>query len=190
MPAKTIGDVRCQAAVFIYKDDGTGEKLWPELMKMHERQGGIRGEWHTKRDEFLADLKVWNDSVDSANSFLCIYSHAGRLGVNCRGGEESTRIAWMELAEALVKPVQYLWLLGCKTQECMKSWDPLHGPVGHLLLATSESTDWGPFLTYFEYEIDVNNIAFDNEMPIILNEKYPDLAKHTNYFKPGFTKAF
>jgi hypothetical protein len=190
MPSHIIGDRLCQAAVFIYKDDGTAEKLWPELVKMHERQGGIRGEWHTQRGEFLAALTAWNSSVDPANSFLCIYSHAGSPGVNCRSGEKSTRIAWSELAKALINRVQYLWLLGCKTQECMKFWDPLHGPVGHLLLATSESRDWGPFLTYFENEIDVNHIAFDDEMPTILNKKYPDLAKHTDYFKPGFSRAF
>ncbi len=72
----------------------------------------------------------------------------------------------------------------------MKSWDPLHGPVGHLLLATSETEFWGPFVAYFEDEIDINNIAFDGDMPTILKKKYPDLAKHTAYFRPGFMKAF
>jgi hypothetical protein len=189
MSVRTIGKRSSQAAIFIYKNDGTGEIHWPDVKSIHARQGGIRAEWHVSKEQFLVSLRAWNRKVDAANSFLCIYAHAGSPGISCDPEDWKALVSWSELAAALPNPVHYLWLLGCKTRECIRAWAPLHAPVGHLLLATSASKYWGPFIECFEHEITLNNIGYDDEMPGILRKKYPKLAKHTAYFRAALVKV-
>lgn len=90
--------------------------------------------------------------------------------------------------------MRYLWLVGCHTEECLKHWNPLSGPVGHLLMATTENAP-PKLVRFFAQEISINNIVRDGEMPELLRKKVPDLAGITEFFKPtkdkrGFVKAF
>lgn len=190
---KTIGDADCQGAVFVYKDDKTKDTAWADVERINAEHGGIRGELHTQKDEFLRGLRSWESAVDPSNAFLCIYAHMGSSGINCVGQQDARLVSWAELADALPGGVECLWLVGCDSQECMKSWSPLSGPVRHILLATSESKPWRPLLKCFAAEISMKRIRFYDEMPDYLERESPELAKYTAYFRPtsgGFKPAF
>lgn len=166
-------------------------------MEIADGSGPICGELHKTKDPFLAAIRDWNAKIEPQGSFLCIYSHASKLGINSLGGRKETRITWDELAEALVKPVEYLWLLGCTTSNSTAVWDSLSGPVGHLLLATTASAPFRAAVKCFAAEIDQNTIALDGEIPHILSKTIPELAEKTAYFAPTvingkrtFTRAF
>jgi hypothetical protein len=150
---KRIGKRTFQAAMFIYKDDSTGPGIWSEVRKIHKTHGHICGEWHTKKRAFLNGLRDWNRRTDPTNAFLCVYAHAGKQGLNCIGGIDRRLVSWEELGETLRYPIQYLWLVGCRTRECVKVWHPLHGPIRHLLLATSKSAPFAPLVKCFADEI-------------------------------------
>ncbi len=184
-PPAHIGNLSAQAAIFIYKNDSTAPDAWKDVELLHVAEGGIRGELHSNKSAFLEALSRWNASVNPSNSFLCIYSHAGAPGIGPEPKYPSEDvIEWQELAAALPKGVQYLWLVGCKTQEALKKWQPLQGPVLHRLLATDAKFPWLPFLKCFAAEISLEPITFDDEMRTLLLAKHPDLAAHTNYFGP------
>jgi hypothetical protein len=190
---KTIGELGYQAAVFIYKDDSTAARAWGDVEAIHTDHGGIRAELHNDRTELLAGLKAWSESVDPSNAFLCIYAHMGPPGINCISGKSETRVTWEELAKSLAKGVELIWLVGCKSGECLKKWTPLSSPVRHLLLATSASKPWRPLLKCFAAEIDIKHIRYYDEMPDYLSKVEPELGKLTTYFRPtpkGFKKAF
>ena len=177
----TIGVLSAQAAIFIYKNDSTAPKAWEDVEHMHLAEGGIRGELHTNKSDFLKAVALWNAAVAATNSFLCIYSHAGVQGIAPKPTLEAV-IDWQELADALPNGVQYLWLVGCKTQEALNNWQPLGRPVLPRLLATDEEFPWQPFLKYFAAEISIAPITFDDEMSEHLLRKQPSLAAHTKYF--------
>ena len=82
---KTIGQVDWQGAAFIYKNDTSGPAAWADVNGISNSHGGIRGEWHTCKTNFLAGLKAWNANTDPSNAFLCIYAHMGAPGLNCVG---------------------------------------------------------------------------------------------------------
>jgi hypothetical protein len=97
------------------------------------------------------------------------------------------------VGERVKNKIELIWLVGCKSEECLKKWDALVGPVRHLLLATSDSKPWRPLLKSFAAEIDIKHIRFYDEMPAFLSEEEPELGKLTKYFRPtpkGFKKAF
>ena len=190
---KTIGELGYQGAVFIYKDDTTATSAWTDAKKIHTSHGGIRGELHDDKSQFLAGLKAWSESVDPSNAFLCIYAHMGVPGINCISGQAATRVTWEELADAISDGVELLWLVGCRSQECLKKWTPLASPIRHLLLATSESKPWRPLLKCFAAEINIKHIRYYDEMPNYLVKASSELGKLTTYFRPtakGFKKAF
>jgi hypothetical protein len=192
---KTIGKLGYQGAIFIYKEDSTSRKAWADAEAINKQHGAIRAELHNDKAEFLAGLAAWCDSIDPGNAFLCIYAHMGPAGINCVSGQNHTRISWDELAKAITntKKIELIWLVGCNSAECLKKWDPLAGPVRHLLLATSDSKPWRPQLKCFAAEIDIIPIHFYDEMPEFLSEQEPELGKLTTYFRPtpnGFKKAF
>jgi len=189
-----IGSRACAAAMFIYLDDNLRDKVWRRVRRIPSKQGPICGERYRYKQEFLDALNDWTAESDPANSYLCICAHAGSAGINSVPGQDSTRIKWSELAEAIAHPVRYLWLVGCHTNECLRHWDPLSGPVGHLLMATTENAT-PKLIRFFAHEISINNIVSDGEMPELLRRKAPDLASITEFFKPrkdgrGFEKAF
>ena len=89
--------------------------------------------------------------------------------------------------------MELVWLAGCKSQECLSAWQPLTGPVRHLLLATSATKPWRPLLRCFAAEINIKHIRYYDEMPDFLAQVEPELAQFTGYFRPsssGFVKAF
>jgi hypothetical protein len=158
------------------------------------KEGPICGERYREKQEFLDALKDWTAKSDPTNSYLCICAHAGKPGISCVPRQDAMLITWSELAKAIVHPVRYLWLVGCHTEECLKDWHPLSGPVGHLLMATTQNAP-PKLVRFFVHEISTNNIILDGEMPELLRKKAPDLAKITEFFKPkkdkrGFIKAF
>jgi hypothetical protein len=189
-----IGSRTCAAAMFVYLADHPRDKVWQSVRRIQTKEGPICGERYRYKQEFLDALKDWTAKSDLANSYLCICAHAGRLGINSGRGQDATRIKWSELAKAIAHPVKYLWLVGCHTNECLKHWDPLSGPVGHLLMATTRNAP-PKLVRFFAHEISINNIVPDGGMPKLLRRKAPDLARITKFFKPrkdkrGFVKAF
>lgn len=181
-----VGKLWSQAAVFVYKSDDSVPFAEADIIIMNESEGGIRGEIHGDKQAFLSSLRTWNSGIDPTNAFLCIYSHAGAPGIAPipKLPDISPIISWAELADALPQGVQYLWLLGCETEESIKAWKPLAAPVRHRLLATDISTKWEPFLKFFAHEISTDPIICDDEMRALLTEKAPKLASHTKYFGP------
>jgi hypothetical protein len=180
--------------MFVYLDDGLRDKAWRRVRRIEAKEGPICGERYRYKQEFLDALQDWNERSDPKNSYLCIVAHAGKAGINSVSGQDATRIKWSELAKAIKRPVRYLWLAGCHTEECLKHWNSLSGPVGHLLIATTENAP--PKLArFFAHEISINNIVLYGEMPELLRKKAPDLARITEFFKRskdgrGFVKAF
>ena len=189
-----IGDRTCAAAMFVYLDDGLRDEAWRHVRRIEAKEGPICGERYRYKQEFLDALQDWNERSDPKNSYLCILAHAGEAGINSVSGQDATRIKWSELAKAIKRPVRYLWLVGCHTEECLKHWNSLSGPVGHLLIATTENAP--PKLArFFAHEISINNIVLYGEISELLRKKAPDLARITEFFKRskdgrGFVKAF
>jgi len=185
---KVVGDSDCQAAVFVYKNDCSGPSAWTDVKAINASPRSIRGEWHTRKSHLLSGLRKWNESVDPENAFLCVYAHMGESGLNCvrpvTPSAVTWEVTWQELADELPRGVQYLWLLGCESQECMKSWSPLGSPVRHRLLVTTESKYWQPLLKVFAAEISLEQIAFDDQMSAKIAQAEPELSKHTRYFRP------
>lgn len=182
---ESVGAVDCQAAVFVYKDDASQAEAWDAVTKINTDHGGVRGELHSSKAMLLKGLSEWSTRVDASNAFLCIYAHMGSDGMNCTSSLDDRLVSWQELAEAISDGVEYLWLLGCKSEECLAAWSDLSNPVRHLLLATSESKYWQPLLRCFAAEISISNIVLDGDMPEKLKKMEPGLADHTVYYKPG-----
>ncbi|NLF15989.1 MAG: hypothetical protein GX595_01865 [Lentisphaerae bacterium] len=86
---KVIGQLEYQGAVFVYKADGTEAEAWQCVQAIHKDHGGIRGELHCDKADFLAGLRAWNEATDPASGFLCIHAHMGAPGVNCISGKPS-----------------------------------------------------------------------------------------------------
>lgn len=189
----TVGDIDSQAAVFVYKTDATRQSAWRVVRTINQEHGGIRGELHNDPNELLRGLEAWSAAVDPTNAFLCVYAHMGALGINCLGGQASTRVTWSQFATAITQPVELLWLVGCKSRLCLPHWGPLGRPVRHLLLATSASQPFLPLVRLFAAEIDIDHIRFYDEMPAYLREAEPQLGRCTQYYRPsanGFVPAF
>jgi len=186
---RTIGRVQYNAAVFVYKQDGTEADCWRDIRHMRNDGHFIRGEVHDDKEVFLNGLTKWNRRLeDPANSFLCIYAHMGPLGINSFRRRAATRITWDELADCVPQGVALLWLLGCNSTECMASWQGFTHPVRHILLATIESMPFQPLLKVFAEEIDMDNITPFNEMPQRVRQANPALGRHTRYFTLKFTR--
>jgi hypothetical protein len=187
-----IGDLSCQAAVFCYKGDNTVVPLRNDLDRMAGAPPMVRGEIHDDKVRFLAALTKWNEQCDPPAAFLCIYAHSGEPGIAPIGGKqlqshpdpESLIISWEDLALAIPKGVAYLWQLGCRTEEALKSWQALRGLVSSRLLATDAKEPWQPFVKWFAAEISLDPIFYNDEMMSVLKRKMPELAGRTHYFGP------
>lgn len=189
-----IGNRSHAAAMFVYLADHNRDTVWRRVRRIQTKEGPICGERYRDKQEFLDALRDWTARSDPENSYLCICAHAGKPGISCVPRPDRRLITWNELAKAIVRPVRYLWLVGCHTDQCLKHWDALSGPVGRILMAT---TDLAPpkLVRFFAHEISINSIVSDGEMPELLQSKAPDLAKITAFFEPrkdrrGFVKAF
>ncbi len=178
-----VGTKDLPAAVFIYKGDQSVTDAWNSVIEIAGQEGSIRGELHNSKASFLRGLTAWNSSVDpAADSFLCIYSHAGKAGIAPSGGSPlGDLVKWDELADALPRGVRYLWLLGCGTDYAQDVWETRAEPVAHRVLSTSESAYWQPFLKFFAREISTDDIAFTNELMERLRTDAPLLASKTTY---------
>jgi hypothetical protein len=190
MAVKTLGERKHQAAIFIYKNDGSETRIWPEVEKVFRKEGKICAELHDSKPQLLNALMEWNVTTDPTNSFLFINSHAGEPGICCTSdGAEQNLISWKELASHLPKGVQYLWLMGCNTQECMNGWHNLSKPVLHRLLATTGEESFGlAFVPLFAAEISLT-IMYDDETCKFLQQQQPELAKLTKIFEPAGPKG-
>jgi len=187
-----IGTRSCAAALFLYLDDKQRNNVWRRIRRIGTKEGPISGERFRDKQEFLEALRDWSRKADPANSYLCICAHAGKLGINSKPGVAATRISWAELANAIVQPIRYLWLVGCNTNESLTHWNPLRRTVGHLLMATNDKVS-AALLRFFAREISINKIVFDGEMPGLMKKSAPKLAAATRFFQPkgnGFVRAF
>jgi hypothetical protein len=178
-----LGAQHSPAAVFIYKSDQSATDAWDSVIEIAAQEGAIRGELHDCKVSFLEGLTAWNLSVDpAADSFLCIYSHAGKAGLApSRRPPLGDVVQWDELADALPRGVRYLWLLGCGTDYSQDVWDARAKPVAHRTLSTLESAYWQPFIRFFAREISTDDIASQNELMDRLNADAPLLASKTTY---------
>ncbi len=177
-----VGAQDLPAAVFVFKKDKSVAAAWDAVNKIAAREGALRGEVHESKVPFLEGLYSWNQSVDPANSFLCIYSHAGKPGV--APSNSPTRdelVKWEELADALPRGVRHLWLLGCDTSCALEVWNELQVPVAHRCLVTTESKLWQPFIEFFAREISVQDIRSNDEVFERLKADAPELANLTTY---------
>ena len=180
-----LGDHDCQASVFIFKDDDSVAEAQDQSRAIIDKGQPIRIEQHRTKADFLSGLSKWNgqDDSDSLNAFLCVYAHMGAPGLAPRQAAGEDLTSWNELAEALPKGVELLWLLGCNSDECISSWNPLVSPVHSMLLVTSEKKYFASMIKAFAHEICMSPITQYDEMPALLKQKYPDLAQHTKYFR-------
>lgn len=180
--SKTLGDPDCKGAIFVYKDDDSVDEAWESVIKVNRDHGGIRGELHEKPSDFLAALLKWNNSVGGENAYLCIYAHMGTTGM-CSKPRSPADISWPELANSLPKKIELLWLMGCKSAECLKTWNGLTAPVDYGILATSKSCYWAPFIDEFSKEISLKKVRTYDQMPFELSKSQPDLAKYIDYYR-------
>ncbi len=178
----TVGAQDLPAAIFVFKNDQTVAEAWDAVNKIADQEGAIRGERHGSKASFLEALESWNELVDPVNSFLCIYSHAGRTGIApSRTPPRDDLVSWEELANALPRGVRHLWLLGCDTSVALESWGDLPVPVAHRCLVTVESEKWQPFIKFFAREISVDEIHSSDELVARLRADAPELASLTTY---------
>jgi len=191
---KILGDVTCQAALFVYKDDGSENAAWNSVCGTYQQEGPVRGELHNKKPAFLDGLRTWNEGVKPTNSYLAIYAHMGKSGLGCVRNDPAREVTWQELANALPNGVAILWLIGCNSQECKTAWAPLVGPVlGHLLVTTATKY-WQPFLTCFNMAISLDPIVLHADIPSEVKRSSPKLGQNTEYYrvdaqKRGFTQV-
>jgi hypothetical protein len=187
-----LGDIDCHGAIFVYKDDKTKDAAWKDVEEINRAQV-IRGELHWNKDVFLQSLRRWNEVLqDPDSAMLCIYAHAGLLGINCKNGDANRRVLWAELADALPQGVALIWMLGCTTVRVIDNWSALTGPVKDMLFTTTASVPWRRFLIHFRKEMDMKCITPYDKMPTLLRNEEPELAQHTRYFcvKDGIFKEF
>lgn len=193
----TVGSLDCMAAVFVYKNDGTGERIWKDVKDQYETEKAkglptnvfdpFHGQWHRSKESFLNGLRAWHTHGDSRNTFLCINSHAGPRGINCVGitapapERDANRIIWQELASCLSQSVDYLWLLGCETEEATNVWNAQEVPVQRMLLVTT-TTGYYPDLIkcFLRFEIGMD-ITYVPEMPDVIRQCAPELGSKTKY---------
>lgn len=177
-----VGDQGLPAAVFVFKSDTTAAAAWDAVNKIADQEGALRGELHDSKVPLLEGLNSWNQSVDPTNSFLCIYSHAGKSGIAPSDSPTPEEIVgWKELADALRRGVRHLWLLGCATNRALDVWNDSLIPVAHCCLVTTESKLWLPFIKFFAHEISVQNIHSSDELFDRLKADAPELAGLTTY---------
>jgi len=182
------GNLTCQVAAFVYKDDQTAIGAWRDVQQISD----IRGEIHDSRASFLSVLKAWNDrpELNPDNAFLGIYAHMGSPGISPKSGLDPTFnpadvISWSDLAAALPLGVSTCWLVGCSSVEVTAVWDPVAGPVLRRLLVTQEGNRWLPLLKHFAVEIGMDPITYPEEMPKRLLELLPTIGRDITYYELG-----
>ena len=149
---QVFGDLDTQAAVFVYKDDGTQHTAGVELARINQR-GMIRREIHDQIQQLLDALRAWNQVIDSKNAYICLYAHMGIGGLCCISNDMTRNVTWSELAQALPRRVVCLWLAGCNSQHAIGSWTGQPHPVGQYLVATNDSLYFLPLVPLFQCEI-------------------------------------
>lgn len=178
---KKIGTPGCQGAIFVYKDDPTAADAERELLRLNSNFP-VTGEIHSNPDELRQGLLDWNQSIEPENAFLCIYAHMGKPGISCVGEDGGGRIVtWEEIASALPKRVEVLWLVGCTSQYSMDVWIEGKNPVLKYLVATSKSEYFLPLVPLFRYEISINPVFYFDEMPLVLEYKDQNISSITEY---------
>lgn len=177
------GDLACQAAAFVYKDDKSAPQAWLDVEGIEH----IRREIHGERASFLDALRAWNSQprLEPGNASLAIYAHMGESGIG-PGGLAGTAniVSWQELAAALPKGAQYCWLIGCKSEYVLSNWPASGGPVLRRILVTEESKYWGPLVQHFAEEISMDPVRFPEEMPSLLRKLVPTLGGLVEYYEP------
>ena len=180
------GEIKCQAAIFIFHD-GKKDKAWKLAIEIPH----IRLEAHDDKNEFLTNLRKWNESIeDPYNAFLYIYSHMGGPGLSASGDSQKF-ISWSELADALPRKVYVIWLAGCVSESCIKTWKD-NSRVIHYLVGTTDKKNFVKMVEFFGDDINMQHIIPFDEMINEMEEKNPELAKYINYYdaSEGFKLAF
>lgn len=181
MPVR--GDLDCQGAVFIYKNDNSQSLAWEDARNLGDH---LRVELHKTKPAFLAGLTNWNRSIDPENGFLAIYAHMGDPGMApTTNGAANEIVTWADLSGALARRVHTVWLIGCHSQSATLLWQtPKVSPVLGTLLVTSESEHWLPLLEQFQKEVGrrwLGAIPFD-EMEMAVRAAIPAHAEHIHYY--------
>lgn len=181
---RVIGNVdgRCPAAVLVYKADGTEVQAESEIGRL-QKKVRVGGEVHDAKQSFLNSLAQWNGAVDPGNAFLCIYSHMGAAGLCCVKNDPQRLVTWSEVAQALERRVEVVWLVGCHSREAVPSWSGTANPVLHFLAATSDSKYFLPLVPVFGYEISFTPSFAFVEMPAIIRQIDSKMADVTDYLE-------
>ena len=177
-----VGSINCQAAIFIYKDDGSEVNAIKGANAIFNTQGDLRIEHHRTKDVFLRSLGEWNQRITPSNAFLCIYSHAGEPGINPKREVENDLILWDELIRTLENGVHTLWLIGCTTESILKKINSSNSKFCKRLLLTKTGMPWQPFIKSFAEEISIDPINFFDEMVSVLAKSSPELASMTSIY--------
>ncbi len=152
---KTIGELTCQAAVFVFKSDSTQNLSWTNAQRIEgdsKKEFDYRAELHETPLELCEALKRWTENVNPENAFLCINAHMGQGGIGPTG--HGPWVSWEELYEALTAKVYTLWLVGCTSRDVLAVWrTPKESPVRGYMLVTDERENHQRLLLHFAREI-------------------------------------
>src|SRR6201999_2216935 len=112
---------------------------------------------------------------------LCIYAHSGREGLAPEyPAHPADVVSWQVLQAALPKGVRYLWLVGCESSESLKVWGEM--APSRRILATRRRVSYRNLVSFFELEIQLDDIVFDDEMLARIEEKCPEFKGDIAYY--------
>jgi hypothetical protein len=184
MPVR--GDLQCQGAVFIYKQDDTTNTAWMDACEVDH----VRVEVHGDRTRFLAALRAWRTTVNENNSFLLIYSHMGAPGMSPTGGAAQL-VTWDELKAALAPSVHTLWLVGCESHHVMAAWPtPADGSVKGTMLVTGSSEKWVELARLFREEVKMDGVVVFDKMEDHVRALLPEHANSIHYYDASNAAAW
>ena len=194
---KFKGTRNVAAGIFILKDEVSNDMLWNDLLTDVADKDPIHVALFTKKDEFLANLKVWNDAQDfiptedavGDNSYtsamLLIHAHMGTRGIAPVQGDSSRIISWEELVACFSKPVSLVWLFGCSSDIAKAHWSG----KAKILLTCSTAESFRALVPMFKDEVTMRKIVFFDEMLKNLRQKISTLSYFT-HDQGKWTKSF
>ena len=184
---RDFGDLGCQAAAFVYKNDDSQDGAWADATGIPD----IRVEHHRAGASFTRGLTRWNaqSGIDPSNAFLAVYAHMGEGGMG--PVSEPVRgdlVTWEAFDSTLPRGLATLWLVGCRSEFARSAWAD-GGPLrsGGLLVCTTESIHWRPLLAVFADEVSIETVTPYDEMPALIRGRLPREGDHVEYWK--FTRG-
>lgn len=201
---QTRGLPTCSAAIFIYKKDESVTDALDAAQQVaaehyskttytpaqHARIIEILGYDPTDQNgdfvyvvhvdekrHLLDELQRWSRAVDPTNSALMIYAHSGPNGINRLGGDDEHRVYWTDLSSALSCGVSSLWLVGCKSDECLAQWSSSGGPARNWMACTSTKEYWKKLIPYFLDEISLD-VPTPEDIATRLHQEFGDRVEY------------